>query len=379
MNGFCSKKRALLIERFSILMSGNFGRTRWTRSSHAPKTQNYEGHSRGCDNAPSTMGAGGAVHGPIISLAALIHSCHRKVDPEDACSTSSSTCSRAWVSRGQRRKSLFDFDENRPVDLQQGNPLEVLFKIYLGHALRTVCSGKVARLITIHRPAGTISIGHGYEDRGTISADVVPDRPQTGEQEMLEDIFMLLRKRSMPGIDLAGLFQSILNQEGTRVQRQKFGHNAADRGRKIIVKTITDYAHKTQNWQLLNLLDRFKDFTGNKADPSRRRQRKARPRPKLSSDPIERDYQSIVGLVQQLGGKLNSAQAGRWRRRWTERKPRDPSSPYPNRLADTLANMVRDGVLAESMAFRVRDNLSPGPNSADTSRSKHQRGMTWSV
>ena len=86
---------------------------------------------------------------------------------------------------------------------------------------------------------------------------------------MLEDFLMLLKKRSTPGIDLAGLFQSILNQEGTRVQRQKFGHNAADRGRKIIVKTITDYAHQTQNWHLLNLLDRFKDFTGSKADPSR--------------------------------------------------------------------------------------------------------------
>ena len=306
MNGLCFKRQALLIGRFSILMSGNF-ENRWTCSSHAPRTQNYEEHSRGCDNAPSTMEAGGAGHGPIISLWALIrHGCHRKVDPEDALQYIVFNMLSGTGEKGQRRKSLFDFDENRPVDLQQGNPLEVLFKIYLGHSLRSVCSGKIARVITIHRPTGTISIGQGYEDKGTISADAIPDRPQTGEQEMLEDIFMLLKKRSTPGIDLAGLFQSILNQEGTRVQRQKFGHNAADWGRKIIVKTITDYAHQTQNWHLLNLLDKFKDFTGSKADPSRQRQRKGKPRPKLSSDPIERDYQSIVGLVQQLGGKLTT-------------------------------------------------------------------------
>jgi hypothetical protein len=82
----------------------------------------------------------------------------------------------------------------------------------------------------------------------------------------------------------------------------------------------------------------------------------------LSSDPIERDYQSIVGLVQQLGGKLNNAEAGRWRRRWTERKARDPSSPHPNRLVDTFSNMVRDGVLLQKLGIQGGAIYVPGPN-----------------
>ena len=85
---------------------------------------------------------------------------------------------------------------------------------------------------------------------------------------MLEDLYVLLRRRSTPNLDLAALFQSILNQEGTKEQRRRFGHKQADEGRKLIVKTIGDYARTTHNWQLLRLLDRFRDFADNKADPN---------------------------------------------------------------------------------------------------------------
>ena len=44
---------------------------------------------------------------------------------------------------------------------------------------------------------------------------------------------------------------------------------------------------------------------------------------------------------------------GKVRRRWLERPPRDPSSPYPNRLADVLARMVTDGVLVKQGARYV--------------------------
>jgi len=63
-------------------------------------------------------------------------------------------------------------------------------------------------------------------------------------------------------------------------------------------------------------------------------------------------------------GKLNSAQVGRWQRRWTERKPRDPASPYANRLADTLANMVRDDVLLQKRGNQGGPVYVPGPNYA---------------
>jgi len=36
------------------------------------------------------------------------------------------------------------------------------------------------------------------------------------------------------------------------------------------------------------------------------------------------------------------------RRRWMERKPRDPNSPHQNRLEDVLARMVRAGLVLES-------------------------------
>ena len=82
----------------------------------------------------------------------------------------------------------------------------------------------------------------------------------SGEQEMLNDIMELLRRRSTPEMPLVDLFMSILRGEGTRVQRSRFGHAKADTMRKIIVQVIEQYAQQTQNWQLLRLLDRFRDF-----------------------------------------------------------------------------------------------------------------------
>jgi hypothetical protein len=38
---------------------------------------------------------------------------------------------------------------------------------------------------------------------------------------------------------------------------------------------------------------------------------------------------------------------GKKRRRWLERKPRDPNSPHKTRLHDVLARMVDDGLLSK--------------------------------
>jgi hypothetical protein len=51
---------------------------------------------------------------------------------------------------------------------------------------------------------------------------------------------------------------------------------------------------------------------------------------------------------------------GKVRRRWLERKPRNPASPAPNRLVDVLGRMTQDGVLEKHGARYV-----PGPNYAD--------------
>jgi len=296
----------------------------------------------------------------FIVSALIRHGCHHHIDLDDALQYIVFRMLSRRGEKGQPSRSIFDFDESRPYDLRIGNPLQAIFRTYLMNDLRSVCSGKVSRLKIVKRPTGTLTIGQGSADSKTVSPEAIPDRPHdSGSQEMLEDIFLLLKQRCTPKLDLVALFQSIVNGEGTREQRRRFGYDNANRGRKVIVQTIRDYARNTQNWHMLNLLDKFKDFSATKADPKKRQKK-----PKLSSNPIERDYQSIATLVHQLGGKLNSAQAGRWRRRWAETKPRDLSSPYPNRLADSLANMVRDGVLLQKRGNQGGAVYLPGPNFA---------------
>ena len=103
--------------------------------------------------------------------------------------------------RGQRRKSLFDFDESRPFDLRQGNPLEALFKIYLANDLRSIVGNRIARLRTIHRPKGTVSIGGRKDEPGTANPDEIPGRESDGEAELIADIMGLLaRKARQPAV-----------------------------------------------------------------------------------------------------------------------------------------------------------------------------------
>ena len=78
---------------------------------------------------------------------------------------------------------------------------------------------------------------------------------------MLNDILDLLNRRSTPDLPLADLFLSILRGEGTRLQRSRFGRDRADLGRQVIVQVIERYAQQTQNWSLMKLLDRFRDFS----------------------------------------------------------------------------------------------------------------------
>jgi hypothetical protein len=143
----------------------------------------------------------------------------------------------------------------------------------------------------------------------------------------------------MPLVDL---FQSIMRGEATRVQREKFGRAKADQGRKMIVQVIQDYARQTQNYGLLRLLDRFRDFQATQPDPSRQVATKP---PKPTYSPDEQDYRSILQVLERNGKSASLAVLGSQRSRWLATKPRDPNSPYPNRLADVLARMVRDGVL----------------------------------
>lgn len=85
---------------------------------------------------------------------------------------------------------------------------------------------------------------------------------------------------------------------------------------------------------------------------------KAPPKPKLPPD--EQDFRSIVDVMERHGRRVGTAILGKARRRWLERKPRDPNSPYSNRLAAVLANMAAAGVIE-----RRGQHFVPGPRYHD--------------
>jgi hypothetical protein len=274
-------------------------------------------------------------------LGALIrHGINQQYDLEDALQRIVFWMLSPVGERGLPRNSLFDFDETRPYDLNVGNPLQAIFRRYLSNAVTTVAMGKIPALRRVQYP-NRLSIGYGEPNCGTMSPDEIPNRVSNYDHEMLNDLLDLLRRRSTPTMPLADLFLSILNGEGSRHQRSRFGHSVADMGRKMIVQTISQYARQTHNWSLLNLLDRIQN-------PDARQQQPPAPEPSEPElSPDERDFRSVVDVLEKHGRSVSMAVLGKARRRWMERPPRDPTSSQPNRLADVLAKMVQDGVLAK--------------------------------
>jgi len=289
-------------------------------------------------------------------LGALIrHGINQQYDLEDALQRIVFWMLSPVGERGLPRHSLFDFDETRPYDLRLGNPLQAIFRQYLSNAVTTIGMGKIPALRRVQYP-NRFSINYGRAGNdpgyGTVSAEEIPNRVQNYDHEMLSDLLELLRRRSTPTMPLADLFLSILQGEGTRVARRRFGHSTADTGRRIIIQTISQYAQQTGNWSLLNLLDRIQN-----PDVQQQPSAPRPPEPELSPD--ERDFRSVVDVLEKNGRSVSMAVLGKSRRRWMERPPRDPNSSHPNRLADVLARMVRDGVLAKQGTRYV-----PGPDYA---------------
>jgi hypothetical protein len=103
------------------------------------------------------------------------------------------------------------------------------------------------------------SAGYGRDDPGTVSPDDIPNRAESDEPEMMNDLIALLRKQSTPNLNLVDLFHFVLGKEGGEMQRKRFGPSQAAVGRHMIVQTIERYAQATQNWQMLRLLDRFRE------------------------------------------------------------------------------------------------------------------------
>ena len=292
-----------------------------------------------------------------IASALIRHGCHHTVNLDDALQYIVFRMLARTGERGLPSRSIFDFDETLPFDLRIGNPLEVIFKTYLMNDLRSVCSGKISRLKITNTPKGTVTIGGRTKDAtaGTVSADEIPDKANSHEEELFQDIHDLLRRKSTPTMPLSDIWQAMLQGMPLKKQRQVFGHTKADAMRLTIKATLRDYATKTSNYELLRLLDKFVDFSGNKPDPNSHRQRKLkRPKkPKSNLPPDVQDYLSILDVIEKAGRRASSALLGKKRARWYERKPRNPNSPHKTRLHDVLARMTDDGVLAKHGAAYV--------------------------
>ncbi len=192
-------------------------------------------------------------------MAALVkQGCHHQYDIEGSLQRIIYKMLGSKGERGLPHRSLFDFDESRPYNLRLGNPLQVIFKKYLSNEIRAISLGCIPSIRTIQRP-GRLSIGQGRADAGMISSDDIPGRAEGDEPEMMNDLIELLRKQSTPALNLVDLFHSMLDKDGGEAQRKRFGAIQAAVGRHMVVQTIEKYAQATQNWQMLRLLDRFRE------------------------------------------------------------------------------------------------------------------------
>jgi len=301
------------------------------RTKHPELRKTFEGMR----NCPVHDGSGACRTWTDYLLAALIrHGCHHNADVDEVLQHVVFSMLSGVGERGQHRKALFDFDETQPFDLRVGNPLEVLFKTYLRHGLANLCSDRLRRVRNVDRPAGTLTIGQGRgrddPTTGFVNADAIPDKSDRQEEELFGDISDVLRRKSTRSMPLAALWQAMLAGMPLKKQRQVFGHGRADTMRKTIKTTLWDYATTTGNHELLRLLD---------TKPAKRPKRE-RSAPKLKLPPDVQDYLSIIDVIERAGGAASMAVLGKKRRRWLERKPRNPNSPHKTRLHDVLGNML---------------------------------------
>lgn len=268
-------------------------------------------------------------------VGALIrHGIHRNCDPDEALNYLAFRLLSPVGEGGGRKGTVFDFDEGRPY-MVGDNPLEARFKSFVAHDIRTLAGNRLRSLRRLDRPKGTVSIIPGRGRDEGIAAHEIPGR-DTPDDELLSDIEALLARRSTPDFPVVSMFRSIVDGMGTREQRRLYGRSKSDLMRRTIVRTIEQYAARTENWRLMRLLDRIRD-------PEPPKPKAKMPKPTMTPD--EQDFRSIVDVLERHGRRVGTAILGRARRRWLERRPRDPNSLHKNRLADTLAKMVSSGVL----------------------------------
>lgn len=302
--------------------------------------------------------------------------CFRRYDPEEVLQYIAFQMLSPVGETGQRKQTIFDMDLSRPWDLERGSPLQARFLWLLRRHIAGICANKVPKLAYHERRPETVSISQGRRkgdrESGTISADEIPaNTSEDRERELLDDVVTVLRSQEArhPELPILDVFFSTMRGEVTRQQRATWGRNRADRSRKTIIDTLKQWS-AAEHPELQRLLKRFEGFTATRPDPSSPRSRYHRkpsvaapiPKPQTLEDFIAKDIRSLVALMERLPKKeLTLGLAGKYRRRNLERPPREADSPFPNRLASTLAHAVRLDVL-ELRQTRAGGKLYvPGP------------------
>jgi hypothetical protein len=272
---------------------------------------------------------------------------------------------------GDERNTLFTgFDANQP---DSADHFRARFVTWVSYAVNNIRRGKIPRLSDIERrPAGTVSIGQGRQKSvdpyDGVSPDQIAARPSGDAdfQEMIDDIKVLLqRKESAYNLPLVKFFMSMVGGARTDQQAKQFGDRPMRAMRSIVKQTVQEYAERTGNFTLLNLLRRYEDFQSSKPMPPTRKPTQI-VKPILSDQ--QRDYASLLQVVDRLGRPAGTAQFGSARRRWLEYPPRDATSGHRNRLEEVLSKMVHDGVLTATRTAQGAYAYSPGPNAAQYRR-----------
>lgn len=266
------------------------------------------------------------------------------------------------------RATLFgNFDEKQPYT-PSFNPLQGRFMSFLKYAINNIKKGKIVRLSTVERrPQGTVSLGLGRrkdDESSAVSPDEIAARP-SGEadfSEIVADITELLRQKEPAyGLPLVALFQAIIGGKNKAQQVAQFGDGVTKAAKPIIIQVIRRYAESTGNYHLLSLLARFEGLRANQPTPPGRRVAKAL-KPVLTEK--QRDYASILAVLDRLGRPAGTADLGRYRRRWLEYPPRNPASGFRNRLEEVLDSMTKEGVVTAIRTAKGAYMYTPGPNAS---------------
>lgn len=141
----------------------------------------------------------------------------------------------------------------------------------------------------------------------------LPKSQQRGLDELLGDIRnMLRRQESHYDLPLVDLFNDMTGGMRTAEQRRKYGEKAAKFARELIIQTVKNYAQQSGNYALLNMLDRFEDYNPSKPMQPKRKPQKT-VKPQLSEK--EKDYASIIAVIEKLGRPVRPLTARRTEKR----------------------------------------------------------------